>query len=560
MSTSSPAPPGASTQTSAAQTSAAQTSAAQRPATKSSAPKHEAPRTGLLGRLQGNPWLTLVSVSLGVIMVGLDGTVVSIANPFIARDLGANLQSLQWVTNSYLLALAVLLIVGGKLGDRFGRKKIFLLGIGGFALTSLMVGLSGSIGEVIVWRALQGVFGALLMPNTLALLRSVFPAEKLNAAIGIWGASSAIALAAGPIVGGLLVEHVSWESVFYLNVPVGVIALIVGFAVVQESRDERPDQRFDPLGLVLLSGGLFALVFGVVKAQSWGWSSVSTLGLLAGAVVVLALFVVVELRVTEPLLPMTLFRSAAVSVGSALVMVNFFAMFGVIFFITLYLQNVHGYTAVEAGVRLLPLTVVFMFGSPAAATLTTRFGPRVPIGIGLFLMSLSLFGMTRLDTDSPYLHLWPSLLGIGIGVAFVAMASAEAIVGNAPMELSGVAGGLQSTAMQLGGAIGTSVLGSLLAARIDGVLVDKAVAAGAPLDAATALGRQAELVSQGVVPPSGGASAQVSEALAAGAHAAFMSGLHVALLVGAVLTLLGALAAPFIRASGNPAETPAFPA
>jgi EmrB/QacA subfamily drug resistance transporter len=514
---------------------------------------------GLLDRLRSNPWLTLVSVALGVVMVGLDGTVVSIANPFIARDLGASLENLQWVTNAYLLALAVLLIVGGKLGDRFGRKKVFLTGIAGFAVTSLMVGLSGGIGEVIMWRSLQGVFGALLMPNTLALLRSVFPAEKLNSAIGIWGASSAISIAAGPIIGGLLVENVSWESVFYINVPVGLIALLVGFAVVRESRDETPNQRFDPLGLLLLSGGLFALVFGVVKAQSWGWGSTTTLGFLGGAVVLLALFVVAELRVSQPLLHMSLFRNRSVSLGTVLVLVNFFAMFGVLFFVTLYLQNVHGYSAVGAGVRLLPLTVVFMVGSPVAASLTTRFGPRVPIGLGLLVTSASMFGMTLLESDSSYMHLWPSLLALGVGIAFVAVSSAEAIVGNAPVEYSGVAGGLQSTAMQLGGAIGTSVLGSVLAARIDGVLVGKAVNAGAPVSAATTLSHSAETVSQGLAPVPAGTSAQISDALIAGSHAAFMSGLHVALLVGAVVALLGALAAPLIRSSGQPGEaTSAF--
>lgn len=516
---------------------------------------------GRFEKLRSNPWLTLISVALGVVMVGLDGTVVSIANPFIARDLGASLESLQWVTNSYLLALAVLLVVGGKLGDRFGRKKVFLTGIIGFALTSLLVGLSGSIGEVILWRAFQGVFGALLMPNTLALLRSVFPAEKLNSAIGIWGASSAISIAAGPIIGGLLVENVSWESVFYINVPVGVIALLVGIAVVRESRDDRPGQRFDPLGLVLLSGGLFALVFGVVKAQTWGWSSPLTFGFLGGSVALLALFVLAESRVAQPLLPLSLFRNRTVTLGSVLVLVNFFAMFGVLFFVTLYLQNVHGYSAVGAGVRLLPLTTVFMVGSPIGASLTTRYGPRVPIGLGLLVTSAALFGLTQLDANSSYLRLWPSLLALGLGIAFVAVASAEAIVGNAPLELSGVAGGLQSTAMQLGGAIGTSVLGSILTARISGVLVDKLVGAGAPERLATRLADSAETVSQGVaLTPPPGTSAGVGEALAAGSHAAFMSGLHVALLVGAIVTLIGACAAPFIRASGRPSESGAFAA
>ncbi|WP_051102576.1 MFS transporter [Parafrankia elaeagni] len=530
--------------------------ARRRSAGRTGKPTGPGSQPGRLEQLRSNPWLTLISVALGVIMVGLDGTVVSIANPFIARDFDASLQSLQWVTNSYLLALAVLLIVGGKLGDRFGRKKVFLIGIAGFAATSLMVGLSGSIGEVIVWRALQGVFGALLMPNTLALLRSVFPAERLNSAIGIWSASSAISIAAGPIVGGLLIENVSWESVFYLNVPVGVIALVVGIAVVRESRNEEPGQKFDPAGLVLLSGGLFALVYGVVKAQSWGWGSLNTIGFLGGALVLLVLFVLVELRVSQPLLSMSLFRDRSVTLGSVLVMVNFFAMFGVLFFLTLYLQNVHGYSAVETGVRLLPLTVVFMFGSPLAASLTTRYGPRVPIGIGMLLTSAALFWMTGLATDSSYMLLWPPLLGIGIGIAFVAVASAEAIVGNAPLELSGVAGGLQSTAMQLGGAIGTSVLGSILAARVDGVLAQKTVNAGAPADVAAQVAQSGEAVTQGLAPVPPGVSAQVADAVTAGAHAAFMSGLHVALLVGAVIALLGALAAPLIRSSGRPMDGP----
>ncbi|WP_242419686.1 MFS transporter, partial [Frankia sp. CpI1-P] len=197
-------------------------------------PRHAAGGSGSAGggtSRRGHPWLTLVSVALGVIMVGLDGTVVSIANPRIAEDLHASLSDLQWVTNAYLLALAVLLIPAGKLGDRFGRRLIFLIGVVGFALTSLAVGLVGSIEGVIVFRTLQGVAGALLMPNTLAILRSAFPPEKLNSAIGIWGGASAISIAGGPIIGGLLVEHVSWESVFYINVPVGAIALIVGLFV-----------------------------------------------------------------------------------------------------------------------------------------------------------------------------------------------------------------------------------------------------------------------------------------------------------------------------------------
>ncbi len=202
-----------------------------------------------------SPWLTLVAISLGVMMVGLDGTVVGVANPTIQRDLDATLAGLQWVTNGYLLALAVLLIVGGKMGDRFGRKRVFIAGIVGFALASLGCALSGSIELLIFFRVLQGVAGALLLPSTLAILRATFPPEQLNQAVGIWGGSSALAVASGPIIGGLLVEHVSWESIFLLNLPLGALAAVVAFFWVSESRDTTSVGGFDLPGVGLLSGG-----------------------------------------------------------------------------------------------------------------------------------------------------------------------------------------------------------------------------------------------------------------------------------------------------------------
>ncbi|WP_041939112.1 MULTISPECIES: MFS transporter [Frankia] len=518
------------------------------------APRHAAGGSGSAGgktSRRGHPWLTLVSVALGVIMVGLDGTVVSIANPRIAEDLHASLSDLQWVTNAYLLALAVLLIPAGKLGDRFGRRLIFLIGVVGFALTSLAVGLVGSIEGVIIFRTLQGVAGALLMPNTLAILRSAFPPEKLNSAIGIWGGASAISIAGGPIIGGLLVEHVSWESVFYINVPVGAIALIVGLFVLAESRDESGSQRFDAPGLLTLGGGLFALVFGMIKAQGWGWGSGRTIGFLVAAVVLLVLFVVIETRVRAPLLPMRLFRNRSLSLSTLIVTLTFFAMFGVLFFLTLYLQNVHGYSAVQAGVRTLPLSAVFMVSSPLGAALNGRFGPRVPITIGMALMLASFVVLTQLEPDSSFNLLWPPFVAVGVGVGLIITAASDAIIGNAPIEDSGVAGGLQSTATQLGGVLGTAVLGSVLASRVGSVLVDRLVGAGVPAEQAGRLAQAKELVGQGLVPPATGSSASVQGAIEAGSHAAFMSGLHVAMVIGAVLSGVAMVLALFIRPGQN---------
>jgi EmrB/QacA subfamily drug resistance transporter len=513
-------------------------------------PAASAPRSG---GIRSNPWWTLLATALGVIMVALDGTVVAIANPFIADDLNASLSDLQWVTNSYLLALAVLLIPMGKLGDKYGRRTVFLIGVVGFAATSLAVGLSGSVATVVLFRALQGVFGAMIMPNTLALLRGAFPADKLNTAVGIWGAATAASTAGGPILAGVLVEHFSWESVFYINIPVGVIALLVGIWVLGESKDEKAG-RLDLPGVVALAGGLFLFVFGVIKAQTWGWGDAGTLTFIVAGLVVLAAFVVIETKVAEPLIPMHLFKDRSISIGSITVLLNFFALFGVLFFISLYLQSVHGYSAVEAGVRTLPLTLLFVVSSPLSGWLTGKFGPRVPITLGLLVVSASMFALVALDTNSSFNVLWPPMVGLGLGIGLVVVASTEAIVGNTPVEFAGVAGGLQSTFMQVGGVLGSAVLGSVLASRVGSVLVDKLVGAGVPADVAPQFETAKEYVSQGVAPVTPDMPAQLAQAVTDGAHAAFMSGLHVALIVAGVLALLGAALAPFVRRGDSPVE------
>ena len=248
--------------------------------------------------LRGRPGLTLLAVALGVMMVALDGTIVAVANPSIQEHLNASLAGIQWVTNAYLLALAVSLMTMGKLGDRFGHKKVFMTGVTGFALTSAAIGLSGtiagSLGLVIAFRVLQGVFGAMLQPTALALLRNTFPPEKLNRAIGVWGAVIGASTAAGPIVGGLLVQHVGWEACFYVNVPVGVVALVMGSFVLRETPPSPAASSLDVPGIVALSGALFLLIWGLIKGSSYGWGSAPTMAFLGGAALVGVLFVVRE--------------------------------------------------------------------------------------------------------------------------------------------------------------------------------------------------------------------------------------------------------------------------
>lgn len=506
--------------------------------------------------LRGHPWWTLASVGLGVFMVGLDGSVVAIANPKIAEDLHASLSSLQWITNAYLLALAALLILGGKLGDRYGRRSVFFIGVIGFGLSSVGIGLIGSTSGVITLRALQGVFGALLMPNTLAILRSAFPADKLNTAIGIWGGASAISVALGPIVGGLLVEHVSWESVFYVNAPIAVIALVVGGLSIRESRSESAGEGLDVPGIVSLSGGMFLIVFGLVKAQAWGWGSDRTLGFVIGGLLAIAVFVVIELRTREPMLPLRLFANRSLSVGTVVVLINFFAMMGVMFFMTLYLESVQGLSPVDAGVRTLPLSGTLIVSAALGGVITEKVGPRIPMVIGMVAVAGALGLLTQLEADSSYTHLWPAFVLLGVGIGWVMTASSEAIVGNAPVDDAGIAGGLQSTATQLGGVIGTAVLGSVLSSRVGSVLTDKLVAAGTPDAVAAQLHGSTEYVSQGVAPTAPGVTPAVQHAITTGSHDAFMAGLHTSMEVGIVAAILGAVLSLLI---GRRVETDGAP-
>jgi len=504
--------------------------------------------------LRGNPALTLLAVALGVMMVGIDGTIVAVANPAIQSHLHASLAGIQWVSNAYLLALAVSLITAGKLGDRFGHKKVFLTGVAGFAASSAAIGLSGSIAGsitlVIAFRAVQGAFGAMLQPTALALLRRNFPARKLNAAIGIWGAVIGASTAAGPIVGGLLVQHIGWEACFYVNVPVGLIALAMSLLALRETDSSPAARSFDIPGIAALSGALFLLIFGLIKGPDYGWGSARTLVFLGAAAVACVLFILRESRTARPLLPLRLFRSASLSAGVVLVIMLMFAMFGAMFFMTFYLENVHGLDPTAAGVHLLPMTAMLIVGSPLAGALIGRLGPRTPLVAGMVLAAVAMFGLSRLGaTSGPNDTIaWFVLLGLGLSPVMVG--ATNVIVGNAPVELAGVAGGLQSTAMQLGGALGTAVLGAVMSAKIAAVLPVSWHAAHLPALSAAELAGAKSAVSVGAAPVTGSAPPQLAAQIARVSHATFAAGMHDAFLVAAAAALVGAVVA-LIAKRGN---------
>ncbi|MGW2681728.1 MFS transporter [Streptomyces sp. NPDC001414] len=516
----------------------------------------DAPSTALPERppasgLRGHPWFTLITVAVGVMMVALDGTIVAIANPAIQKDLGATFAQVQWITNGYFLALAVSLITAGKLGDRFGHRQTFLIGVVGFAAASGAIGLSDSIGLVVTFRVFQGLFGALLMPAALGLLRATFPAEKLNMAIGIWGMVIGASTAGGPILGGVLVQHVSWQSVFFINVPVGLLALVLGVVMLLDHRAENAPRSFDLLGIGLLSGAMFCLVWALIKAPSWGWGDGRTWTFIAVSVLGFALFSFWETKVKEPLIPLTLFRSVPLSAGVVLMVLMAIAFMGGLFFVTFYLQNVHGMDPVDAGLHLLPLTGMMIVGSPLAGAAITKLGPRIPLAGGMAATAIAMYGMSTLkaDTGSGVMSVWFALLGLGL--APVMVGATEVIVGNAAMELSGVAGGLQQAAMQIGGSLGTAVLGAVMASKVDGDLPGNWAAAGLPKLTDAQLAQASEAVQVGVAPVAPGTPAEIAAKISGVAHDTFISGMSLASLVAAGVAAVAILVALLTKRGEN---------
>ncbi|MFE0358453.1 MFS transporter [Streptomyces nigra] len=501
--------------------------------------------------MRGHPWLTLITVAVGVMMVALDGTIVAIANPAIGDDLKASWSDLQWITNAYFLALAVSLITAGKLGDRFGHRQTFLIGVAGFAASSAAIGLSQGITMVIVFRVFQGLFGALLMPAALGLLRATFPAEKLNMAIGIWGMVIGASTAGGPILGGVLVEHVNWQSVFFINVPVGVLAVALGVWILLDHRAENAPRSFDLLGIALLSAAVFCLVWAIIKAPEWGWGDTGVWAFIIASLASFGFFAYWETKVKEPLIPLGLFRSVPLSAGVVLMVLMAISFMGGLFFVTFYLQGVRGLGPVDAGLHLLPLTGMMIVGSPLAGAMITKVGPRVPLAGGMALTALAMYGMSTLDTNtgSGVMSLWFALLGLGL--APVMVGATEVIVGNAPLELSGVAGGLQQSAMQVGGSLGTAVLGAVMASKVDSDLPGNWTDAGLPPLAPEQLEGAATAVQKGGAPVPPGTPEAIATKITDVAHDTFISGMSAASLVAAGVAAVAVLVAFLTKRGEN---------
>ncbi|MGI5338662.1 MFS transporter [Streptomyces sp. CA-181903] len=408
-------------------------------------------------------WALVVSGAAGF-MAALDNLVVTTALPTIRRDLGGSLEDLEWTVSAYTLTYAVLLMFGAALGDRFGRRRFFGIGIALFTAASAAAALSSGIDALIAFRAVQGVGAAIMTPLSLTLLTAATPPERRGTAFGIWGAVNGLAVATGPLIGGGLTENISWHWIFWLNVPIGLLLLPLVRYRVAESRT--PDARLDILGTVLVSGGLFGVVFAVVNVNTYGWTGGRVLtGLVAGTLL-LAAFVRHGITHHKPMLPMRLFRNRAFAGVNAAGLLMFFGMFGSIFLLSQFLQGVGGYSPTEAGLRMLPWTGMSLIVAPLAGRLADRVGGRIVVVWGLALQAAGLaYYALVLAADLSYAVQLPALMLNGVGMAlFFAPSSALAMSSVGPAE-QGIASGTNSALREVGGAFGVAVLGSVFSAR-----------------------------------------------------------------------------------------------
>jgi EmrB/QacA subfamily drug resistance transporter len=397
-------------------------------------------------------------------MTALDNLVVGVALPSIREDLGGSIESLEWTVNAYTLAFAVLLLTGAALGDRFGRKRVFSIGVGVFTLASALAALAPSLDALVAARALQGFGAAMVTPLTLTLISEAFPPERRGIALGIWGGISGLGVALGPFVGGAVVEGIAWQWIFWLNVPVGLVVIPLAARKLTESHG--PDRSLDLGGLALAAAGLFGITFGIIRGESLGWTSTTVLSSLGAGIALLAAFVRYELRTKEPMLPMRFFRSRGFAATNGLSFAMFFGMFGSIFLLGQFFQVAQGYGPLEAGARTLPWTAMPIFVAPIAGALIERVGTRVLMATGLTLQASALAWIALVsEPGTAFSSLIVPFVMAGSGMALVFPTAAATVLDSVRPEEAGKASGATNAIREVGGVMGVAVLASIFAAN-----------------------------------------------------------------------------------------------
>jgi EmrB/QacA subfamily drug resistance transporter len=493
-------------------------------------------------------WWTLGAMSFALFMVMLDNTAVNVALPSIQEDFGASLSALEWTVNAYTLTFAVLLVTGGRLGDIFGRRKVFLFGVVVFSLASATIGFAPSEGWLVASRAVQGIGAAFMMPGTLSIISNAFPPEERGKAIGTWAGVSAIALAAGPLLGGWLTEEVSWRAIFFLNLPVAVGAVAVTLFAAEESRDETVGRTVDIPGIVAITVGLTALVFALVEGNAWGWGSPGIVGLLVLSVAAFLVFPAIERRAVAPVVDFDALRSKQFLGANVVAFMVSFGMLAMFFFLALYMQNILGYSPLEAGVRFLPSTVVIIFAGPIAGRLADRVGPRPLMVSGMLITAFSLLWQSRIEVDTSFAFLAPAFVLMGLGIGLVMSPMSMAAMNAVDRTKAGVASGTLSMFRMVGGTFGVAALGALVASvgRHDLQQSLPGVSEGTRERLAEGLGSGAGL---------DGAPQQVVDA----AQAAFVDALGTGLTISAIAVAAGAVLAWLLIAPGRPSGPAPLP-
>src|SRR3954447_10555951 len=403
---------------------------------------------------------TLAIVSIALFMTTLDNLVVSTALPSIRKSLGASIESLEWTVNAYTLSFAVLLLTGAALGDRFGRRRMFVIGVGAFTVSSAAAALAPTTTALVAARALQGAGAALVLPLTLTLLSEAVDESKRGLALGIWSGVSGLGVALGPLVGGIVVNGLSWEYIFWINVPVGLVLIPLAARQLEESYG--PDRHLDLPGLGLAAAGLLGIVFGIVRGQALGWTSAPILASAGAGVLLMAAFVAWELRAKAPMLPMRFFRSRTFAATNGVSFAMFFGMFGAIFLLAQFFQTAQGYSPLEAGLRTLPLTAVPIFVAPLAGLLSDRIGSRPLMFAGLALQAGALGWLaSNLSATMSYSQMIIPFMMAGAGLALVFAPAANAVLGSVRPEEAGQASGATNAIREVGGVLGIAVLASV---------------------------------------------------------------------------------------------------
>ena len=479
-------------------------------------------------------WKTLAVLSLALLIIGLDNTILNVALPSLQEHFDASSSTLQWIVDSYLLVFAGLLLTMGTIGDRFGRKRALQAGLALFGGASLAVLFVDSANGLIAVRAAMGIGGALIMPATLSIISNVFPREERGKAIGIWAGMASMGIGLGPLFGGLLLEYFDWTSVFLLNVPVAVIAIAAGAILVPESRDPEPG-AFDLVGALLSVAALGTLVYGVIEAPNHGWTSTLILGCFGAAAALGAAFVRWELRTPEPMLNLSFFRNPRFSIASGGISLAFFSLFGAIFALTQFLQDAKGYSALEAGAAMTPLAAGLVIGAMSGIKLNARFGTTRVVSFGLFNLGGLLGASTLWSADMPYWPLGLWFFGVAMSLGWITGPATDSVMGAVPEEKSGVASAMNDVTRQVAGALGTAVIGSLITSLYASRIGDSV--AGLPESAQAAakdsIG-QANAVAEHL--PDGGAS------LAQSAADAFTEAMAIGFTVAGACAVLAAVA------------------